>query len=448
MRSALLLIAAVGLCLCAAQAATPAPMSGVPDTSSANIKAVSSTGAAVQTTIPKVAGLPADTPSLTGSKSTATSPTGRSTTPRPPTTPPTSAAPTTKATAGGPTKAPTTFDTLGSISTPNLTTTVSTPWPNVTVFDTYSPTESRTPDIDPGMTPYAGATPLELAEPTATGEVQANVTSVINATPTDLPTVQPFFTVEVVESPPFELPPGAYEYDLYPSPTETVAPIPTLAPGDTFGSSFLPRWFSYLLFIFLGVSGVACVALIGSHLGLRPPSDPVPRADSVHVLPGRAWQRHVLQPGVTKITIEQQALVDRIAGFEPQSQHVERLGRDLLILEQSVQISARDRSIRLGRLINYSAVPSDSVPAPATAWAGAHGFRVLAVDGGGMALVMPALSSTSHSVLGVLPIGEMVEGASPVPMPIRLPGKQVTGSAPALLADTGDPPNQGTTDPA
>jgi hypothetical protein len=316
------------------------------------------------------------------------------------------------------------------------------------VFDTYSPTESRTPDIDPGMTPYSGATPLELAEPTATREVQANATTAINATPTDLPTVLPFFTVEVVESPPFELPPGAYEYDLYPSPTETVVPIPTLAPGDTFGSSFLPRWLSYLLFIFLGVSGVAGVALIGSYLGRRPPSEPVSRADSAGVPLRRAWQRHVLLPAATGIAVEQQALVDRIAGFEPQSQHVERLGRDLLTLEQSAQISARDRSIRLGRLINYPAVPSVPVPAPAAAWAGAHGFRVLAVDGGGMALVMPALSNTDRSVLGVLPISEMAEGASPVPMPIRLPGKQGAGLAPALLADTGDPPDPDTTDPA
>jgi hypothetical protein len=251
--------------------------------------------------------------------------------------------------------------------------------------------------------------------------------------------VLPFLTLEVVDSPPFELPPGAYADDLYPSPTETTVPVPTLAPEDAFGSSFLPRWLSYLLFIFLGVSGVAGIAMLGSHLGLRPPTEPVPSADSVPVPLRRPGRRHVLQQGAPEITVEQQALVDRIAGFEPQSMHVERLGRDLLTLEQSVQVSARDPSVRLGRLIVYSAVPSAPVPAPATAWAGAHGFRVLAVDGDGMALVMPALSNGGRSVIGVLPIGEMIGGASPVPMPVLPPEREGAVSPRSVFAGTGGP---------
>jgi hypothetical protein len=147
----------------------------------------------------------------------------------------------------------------------------------------------------------------------------------------------------------------------------------------------------------------------------------------------------VLQQGAPEITVEQQALVDRIAGFEPQSMHVERLGRDLLTLEQSVQVSARDPSVRLGRLIVYSAVPSAPVPAPATAWAGAHGFRVLAVDGDGMALVMPALSNGGRSVIGVLPIGEMIGGASPVPMPVLPPEREGAVSPRSVFAGTGGP---------
>ena len=104
--------------------------------------------------------------------------------------------------------------------------------------------------------------------------------------------------------------------------------------------------------------------------------------------------------------------------------HVERLGQNLLRLEHEVQVGAQDRSIRLGRLIIFSAIPSAPVPAPATAWARAHGFRVLAVDGSGMALVMPALSNGGRSVLGALPVDVMVAGASPVPMPVLLPGNE------------------------
>jgi len=118
--------------------------------------------------------------------------------------------------------------------------------------------------------------------------------------------------------------------------------------------------------------------------------------------------------------MEQQILIDRIAGFEPGSMHVERLGRNLLRLERSTQENVQDRSIRLGRLLVFSAIPSASVPTPALVWARAHGFRVLAIDGSGMALVMPALSNGVRSVLGVLPVGEMIEGASPIPMPILL----------------------------
>jgi hypothetical protein len=136
--------------------------------------------------------------------------------------------------------------------------------------------------------------------------------------------------------------------------------------------------------------------------------------------------------------VEQQILVARIAGFVPQSMHVERLGRNLLRFEHEAQVGAQDRSIRLGHLIVFSAIPSVTVPAPATAWARAHGFRILTVDGAGMALVMPALSNGGHSVLGVLPVGEMVEGASPIPMPVHF-----TESGHGVPARRASPPGAG-----
>jgi hypothetical protein len=306
---------------------------------------------------------------------------------------------------------------------PNLTTplptdspyeTVTTSWTYATTYDYYL---TATQDIDPGMTPYSGPTPFETIEPTPTWEGPVNVS---DATPTEPPMGVPYFTAEAIESPPFELPPGAYELDPYPSPTETMAPLPSAVPVDAAASSFLPRWLSYLLFIFLGISGVAGVALVGSYLGSRPSTEPVPGPDSLRS-PRRARGMRLLQPTAGELTIEQQALVDRIAAFEPQSMHVERLGQNLLRLEDEAQIGAQDRSIRLGRLIIFSAIPSAPVSAPATAWARTHGFRVLAVDGSGIALVMPALSNGGRSVLGVLPVDVMVAGASPVPMPVLLP---------------------------
>jgi hypothetical protein len=212
-------------------------------------------------------------------------------------------------------------------------------------------------------------------------------------------------------------------------------PIATLEPRDTAGSAVLPRWLSYLLLIFLGISGMAGLALIGSYLGSRRSEGPVSAAAPFSPDPVRERRIRLLRPGTPEPTIEQQILIDRIAGFEPRTMHVEQLGRNLLRLEQVARVEARDGSVRLGHLLALDAVPSAPVPAPAMAWARAHGFRVLAVDGSGMALVMPDLSTGGRSVLGVLPIGAMVEGASRVPMSVQLAeSERDTRSRPAPAA--------------
>lgn len=270
------------------------------------------------------------------------------------------------------------------------------------------------------MTPYSGPTQIESLEPTPSWEMPAETS---NLTPTDPPETVPYFTSDAVQSPPFELPPGAYEVDLFPSSTETMAPLPSSWPDDAAGSPSLPRWISYLLFIFLGIAGVAAVALAGSYLGSRSPAGPKDRNGAMLSPQPRARETCLLQPEAGETTAEQQALVDLIAGFAPQSMHVERLGRHLLRLERAAQ--AQDPSARLGRLITTSAVPSAPVPPAAAAWARAHGFRVLAADGHGMALVMPALSSGPRSILGILPVGEMVDGGSPVPMPVLAPESEL-----------------------
>lgn len=452
MKSVFLLFAVVGLCVCAVQAATPAATWGASQTVRA-----SSSLAVAQSTLPTVAGVSADITSTAVSKAAtqtsrpATSPTVRTATPRPSTTAARTTAAPTKATTPQPsmtvtsrtTEAPT-EDIPAPTAEQNLTVpsptdspnaTFSTPWPNATTYEYYYPTEYRTQDIDPGMTPYTGPTLLETIEPTPTWEVPANLT---NVTPTDPQVAMPYVTAEVVESPTFEIPPGAYGVEPVPSPTETEAPFPISGSQDVAGSSFLPRWLSYLLFIFLGISGVAGIALVGSYAGLGPSGEPAVGIASTRSAPSQAREVRLLQPGAPEPTMEQQVLIDRIERFVPQSMHVERLGRNLLRFEHGAQASAQDRSIRLGRLLIFSAIPSAPVPAPATAWARTHGFRVLAVDGSGMALVMPALSNGGRSVLGVLPVGEMVEGASPVPMPV-LPGESDRGvvSRSASTAGTG-----------
>lgn len=461
-----LLFVVVGLCVCAVQAATPAPTWGA-----SQIVKASSAPAVSQTTLPTVAGLSADTTSTVVSKAATqapratTPPAVRQTTAQASSTTPSTTAPSTKATTPRPTSttaAPTsptatmpepTTEVPTPTADPNLTApwptdslnaTLPTPWPNDTAYEYFYPTEDRTPDIDPGMTPYAGPTLLETVEPTPTWEVPVNVS---NATPTDPPMAIPCFTAEVMQSPPFELPPGAYGVEQFPSPTETVASLPSLWPEEPAGSSFLPRWLSYLLFIFLGISGVAGLALVGSYLGSRSPTDPVRRLDPLSSPQPRPRETRMLQPGAGETTVEQQALVDLIAGFAPQSMHVERLGRHLLRFEHGAQVGAQDRSIRLGRLIIFSEIPSAPVPAPATAWARAHGFRVLAVDGFGMALVMAALSNGGRSILGVLPVGEMVEGASPAPMSVLFPESERAGAPhPAFLTGREYPPAGGAAD--
>lgn len=296
-----------------------------------------------------------------------------------------------------------------------------TPWPLESV--TPYPTPSDTPDIDPGMTPYAGSTAI-------TTPTDVVITFDPNATPSPDPAlVVPAFTAEVVSSPPFEIPPGMLENELVPSPTETFEPVPSVpGPDDPASSSFLPRWTGYMLFIFLGIAGVAGLALLGTYLGGRSSSPvPVSRRETVAVSPATASP--LLLGGAGELPIDQQILVDRIAGFSPGTMPVERLGRNLLRFERAVQERTGDRSVRLGRLLRLSSIPSIDVPPDALAWARAHGFRVLAVDGSGMALVMAALSSTGHSELGVLPVSGMEAASSPVPMPVVPPGWGATSRA-------------------
>lgn len=443
-KSVLLLFAVVGLCLCVTQAATLIPTGGA----SPAVKASASAPTAALTTLPTIPGLPPDAPISTPVAKTATqaaqattSPAVRETTSRPLTTAPTMAAPSTNAgtprstttvtttastppiTTGPKTEASTpTYlqDPTGPWPTEALNAAPSTPWPIVTAYESVYPTEERTPDIDPGMTPYTGPTQIVSPEPTPSWEMPAETS---NLTPIDLPGTVPYFTADAVQSPPFELPPGAYEVDLFPSSTETMAPLPSSGPEDAAGSPSLPRWLNYLFFIFLGIAGVAAVALVGSRLGSRPPAGLRDRYGAMPSPPPGARGAGLLQPGAGETTAEQQALVDLIAGFSPQSMHVERLGRHLLRFERAAQ--AQDPSARLGRLITTSAVPSAPVPPAAAAWARAHGFRVIAADGHGMALVMPALSSGLRSILGILPVGEMVDGGSPVPMPVLPPESEL-----------------------
>ncbi len=273
------------------------------------------------------------------------------------------------------------------------------------------------------MTPYAGSTAI-------TTPTDVVITFDPNATPSlDPALVVPAFTAEVVSSPPFEIPPGMLEDQLVPSPTETFEPVPSgPGPDDPAPSSFLPRWTGYMLFIFLGITGVAGLALLGTYLGGRSSSPvPVSRRETIAVSP--APKTPLLLVGAGELPIDQQILVDRIAGFSPGTMPVERLGRNLLRFERAVQERTGDRSIRLGRLLRLSSIPSIDVPPDALAWARAHGFRVLAVDGSGMALVMAALSSTDHSELGVLPVTAMHAVSSPVPMPVVAPGWGATSKA-------------------
>ena len=274
------------------------------------------------------------------------------------------------------------------------------------------------------MTPYAGATQIESLEPTPTWEMPIETS---NPMPTDPPVEVPYFTADAVQSPTFELPPGAYEADPFPIPTETMAPAPSFMPEDAAGSPTLPRWLTYVLFILIGIAGVAGVAVVGSYLGSRSPAAPKGRSGARLATLPLARATGLLQPAAGEITAEQQALIDLIAGFAPQSMHVERLGRHLLRFECAAQ--KQDSSLRLARLVAVSALPSAPVPPAAAEWARAHGFQVLAVDGSGMALVMPALSNGPGSVLGVLPIGEMVDGGSPVPMSV-LPQERGSPSRP------------------
>lgn len=316
----------------------------------------------------------------------------------------------------------------GSNETPNGT--FPTPWPLESV--TPYPTPSETPDIDPGMTPYTGPTIFET--PTdVIPTFDPNVTPIL-----DPALIVPVFTAEVVSSLPFEIPPGMQEIDVVPSSTETFEPVLNApGPDDPGASSFLPRWTGYLLFIFLGIAGIASLALVGSFLGGRSSNSvPVPKREAAEISPVLGIPLLVDRAG--ELPIDQQILVDRIAAFSPGTMPVERLARNLLRLEQAVQERKGDRSVRLSRLLRLSSIPSLDVPLEASAWARAHGFRVLAVDGTGMVLVMAALSSIGHSELGVLPLAGMHEGSSPVPMPVAPPeGGTASKAGSAFLSGMG-----------
>ncbi len=309
-----------------------------------------------------------------------------------------------------------------------VNTTVSTPWP-IDSVTTY-PTPTETPDIDPGMTPYNGPSP-------ATTPTDASPTFDPNQTPTtNLSLIAPVFTAEVVSSPPFEIPPGMLENEAVLSPTGTFEPAPSLSgpddPGE--GSSFLPRWIMYVLFVFLGITGVASLAIVGTFLGGRD-SGTGPRRGSAAVVSVPSGTARQVPPLLAKdsgeLPLDQQILVDRIAGFSPGTMPIERLARNLLRFERAVQERTGDPSLRLGRLLRLSSLPSLDIPSEASAWAHVHGFRVLSVDGSGMALVMAVLPSVGHSELGVLPVASMQEGTSPVPMPVLPPVDEPESGTPS-----------------
>lgn len=452
-----LLIAIVGLCLCAAVAATPTPTWGLHQT-----VRTPSTATEPQVTVPPVAGISTHGSATPVAKITSqapratTSPTVRSTTPSTrvsvkatatappvrPTTPRHTATPTTKTVTKTPTAAPTVPPAGPNLTVPratgtvmavatNLTTplpavsindSVPTPWLAVTAYPTtydyFYPTEDRTPDIDPGMTPYSGATVMETLEPTPAWETPTPIMEY--PTPTEYPApVAPNYTPAAETTQPFELPPGAYGVEQTPTPSETMAPLPGAEPQDAAGASSMPRWLSYLLFVLLGITGVAGVALVGARVGSRSPDEPGGAATPLRAIPPRPTEVRLLRPQAPEPTPEQQILLDRIAEMDPRSMRVERLGETLLRFEHAAQSAAQDRAPGLGSVLALDAIPSLRVPSTATAWARDHGFSVLAVDGSGMALVMPALSTGGRTVLGVLPVDEMVGGASPAPMPIR-----------------------------
>ncbi|GEM_PF-857367 len=437
--------------------ATAPPVVPDPSTSSSPLAA-----RAVDTSPPTIAGVPAPGGDPDGLGETAGGSTARPTTPRStvttdrpaspvitatiPATSTTTAAPT-PVTSRVPTSAtgtplpPTGETTAATTTTPAPRSPVSTPLPpdavtppdgaeTATLPATLPPEtviEERveTLDLDPGLPPYTGATPIqtdttvsETSEPTPTFEPPA---AIPNETAAEPPVTAPPATVDGIPSFTFELPPGAYEVEPVPTRTETAVPVSTAEPGEASGSSLPQRWLAYLLFVVLGIAGVAGVALIGSRLGRRrgaqgTPEPGLPGAPGSPP-PGRTGVRSLLAGGYD-LPEDEQVLIDRILAFAPGTMPVERLGRTLLDLEASARERARDSSLRLGRLIDLSGLPSLPVPDHAARWSRAHGFRVLSVDDTGMALLVPSLPGTSRTDLGVLPVEEMVEGTSPIPMTI------------------------------
>lgn len=408
-----LLVAVAGICLClsAAQPAASAPANGT--------RAITPSPSLTQTTVPTIAGIAAAPPSATIPNTVPSTP--EATTPRPSVTAATSATTAVPLTTDRQTAAPTIVGTAEESPTP-ASTTASNPTAlppagssNATPFSI--PAEFRTPDIDPGMTPYTGATEIQTAEETATPEAPVGAMTVVTTGP---PVTASNFTAEVVQSPPFELPPGAYRISLTPSPSPTTTEVPAalLGPRGAAGAPVVSRWAMFLAFILVGIAGVAGLALVGARVGaggrLWRAVAPVTAQSATSTVRGM----HLLQAEAPDPTIGEEILLDQIEGFEPGSMHVERLGQTILGFEREIQARLKDPSMRIGRILNLSAIPSVPVPAAAALWSRVHGFRILAIDGSGMALVMPVLSDGGRTVLGVVPAAEMVEGANPVPMPV------------------------------
>ena len=414
MKSVLLLFAIVGLCLCAAQATTPVPTLGA-----SKIRQGRLFPGGGATTLPTVAGLVRGYLVLRR-------PEGRNTisqhprsarrrhVPRRPPQPrrrrqprpdPRRCRRPLRSRRRGP------LERRVSIPVrPNrdLTLTVPTPWPYATTYD-YYPTEYRTPDIDPGMTPYSGPTLLETAEPTPTWETPANVASATPTEPFDGDTV--LITAEAARVPDVRDPARCVRGRADSEPDRdrgAASEFRTSGRRRLVVPAALDELSALRLSRDLG-RGRPCAGRARTSVPGPPARPSSPRSDSAppHPVPRRSpvrsperpsprWNSRFWSPGL------QASSRSRCMSSG--------LGRNLLRFEHEAQVGAQDRSIRLGHLIIFSAIPSAPVPTPATAWARAHGFRILAVDGSGMALVMPALSNGSHSVLGVLPVDEMVEG--------------------------------------
>ena len=416
MKSVLLLVAVIALCLCAARRPRRPPREVQPRSSK-----VPSSPAAAQATLSTVASLPADTTATPISKASKTQ------------------VPPLHGVAGESGRRPCVpgdhhghGDAVGGgdhaasrrrrrrpgsnlpvpVPTVSAGSATLTPWPNATTYRFHLP--DRIPDAghQSGDDSLLRPDPLETVEPTPTWE-GLRALSQADRRRTRRWRCRTSATGRRSSRRRSSSRRARTSVEPSPSPTGTVAPFPSAAPPGRRGLVVPAALGGLFLFILLGIAGVALLALGGSHLGTRPAGEPV-----VAPAPAPRAEVRLLQPGAPEPTMEQQVLIDRIAGFAPQSMHVERLGKNLLRFQRGAQVDAQDRSLRLGPLLVLSAIPSAPAPAPASAWARAHGFRILAVDGSGMALVMAALSNGGRSVLGVLPVGSGRGREPRPPMPV------------------------------